>query len=276
MGLRRPLEGALRSGYHYGRYRPRPPRSVVDSILSFLRERLPPSPASLCLDVGCGAGQAGPGLAPHFARVLGCDVSQSQIDEARRLNTCPNVEYRVCGASALPAGVEEAQLVSVVQAAHYLDWPAFLREADRVLCRGGVLALVFYGVPRCVAPACAEAVSAVIRELHSPRTGMRWSFERLQLEKTVAGPRFRPPYEECRVELEHTLPLETTVEEFLGYVSTWSAYQELVGRCGEERGRALLQEYRDKILSAAGSSKKSSEEVLKLEFPYYLLMGRKP
>lgn len=49
---------------------------------------------SLAVDVGCGSGQSADGLASNFNRVLGVDISESQIEQAVATNTCSNVEYR--------------------------------------------------------------------------------------------------------------------------------------------------------------------------------------
>ena len=38
----------------------------------------------MAVDVGCGTGQATFALADHFKRVVGIDISESQIGEARK------------------------------------------------------------------------------------------------------------------------------------------------------------------------------------------------
>ena len=38
----------------------------------------------MAVDVGCGTGQATLALADHFERVLGVDISENQISEARK------------------------------------------------------------------------------------------------------------------------------------------------------------------------------------------------
>lgn len=46
------------------------------------------------MDVGCGSGQGTMLLAPHFARVVGVDVSPAQLEMALTQNTPPNVSFR--------------------------------------------------------------------------------------------------------------------------------------------------------------------------------------
>ena len=51
----------------------------------------------LAVDVGCGSGQSTNLLAPLFKRVVGLDVSESQIRVAeaqKSADLCPNVEFR--------------------------------------------------------------------------------------------------------------------------------------------------------------------------------------
>lgn len=51
------------------------------------------NPAELVVDVGCGSGQGTRFLAEHFKEVVGMDVSEAQIQEAREGPSMPNVSY---------------------------------------------------------------------------------------------------------------------------------------------------------------------------------------
>jgi len=265
------FQGAAHSGL-YAKYRWAPPDCVIAAVVNFLKSKLPGAPWALGIDVGCGSGQSSPRLAPYFTRVSGYDVSQGQIDQAISRNTCQNVEYRLAPCSALPAPSGAAQLVTAFQACHWFDMPAFYAEADRVLCRGGVVALVSYRVPRCVNPGCGPELTRVLRELYlDPATGLRWNFDRTVLEDCLTAPQFTMPYPETARETQHTYSMETSLEEFMGYISTWSAYQDYVRRCGEEAGKELLLQSRERLLTALGGNSS-----LCLEFPYFVVMGRKP
>ena len=48
---------------------------------------------NVAVDIACGSGQGTLGLAPHFKRVIGYDISAAQINEGKRTNTASNVEY---------------------------------------------------------------------------------------------------------------------------------------------------------------------------------------
>lgn len=49
---------------------------------------------NLALDIGCGSGQSTIALAPYFKKVIGCDVSETQINCAKKERSADNVEYR--------------------------------------------------------------------------------------------------------------------------------------------------------------------------------------
>ena len=71
----------------YALYRPTPPISLIEEIL----EKVPQK--GLALDVGCGTGQNTRILAPYFGKVLGLDISETQIKIANE-NPLENVEFK--------------------------------------------------------------------------------------------------------------------------------------------------------------------------------------
>lgn len=50
-------------------------------------------PPELVVDVGCGSGQGTRFLAEHFKKVVGTDISEAQIQEARDAPSLPSVSY---------------------------------------------------------------------------------------------------------------------------------------------------------------------------------------
>ncbi len=100
----------------YARFRPQYPEALF-SYLALL------APArELAWDCATGNGQAAIGLAAHFERVIATDASSQQIESAEPHS---RVEYRVAPAenSRLPA--DSVDLVTVAQAVHWFDVPAF-------------------------------------------------------------------------------------------------------------------------------------------------------
>jgi len=123
----------------YNTYRPR----VHGEVLALLGEHL--GPRSKALDVACGTGHSTAPLRNLADHVVGCDVSAAMLTEARR--AYPNLTFVVAPAEALPVGDGETDLTTVGFAFHWFDQSAFLREAVRVLKRGGRLVLYNLGFP---------------------------------------------------------------------------------------------------------------------------------
>ena len=81
-------------------------------------------------------------LAEPFENVIATEPSTAQLAQAP---AHPRVEYRREAAESISVAAGSADLVVAAQAAHWFDWPAFVREAVRVLRPGGVLAFWTYG-----------------------------------------------------------------------------------------------------------------------------------
>ena len=95
----------------------------------------------LAWDCATGNGQAAIGLAAHFARVVATDASPAQIASASQHE---RVTYHVAAAESCGLATASIDLVTVAQALHWFDLPAFFREARRVLAPGGVIAAWCY------------------------------------------------------------------------------------------------------------------------------------
>lgn len=63
-------------------YRPGYPPELFDTILEELKRTRGANSLELAVDVATGSGQAAIPLAEHIPRVIGLDISQSQLDNA--------------------------------------------------------------------------------------------------------------------------------------------------------------------------------------------------
>jgi SAM-dependent methyltransferase len=96
------------------------------------------------LDIGCGVGTLHPYIAPHFASVEGCDVSQDSIDRARSQNKTNNYRHYETG-SPLPYEDGQFDFALTVCVVHHVPpdhWPAFFTEMRRVLKPGGMACVI--------------------------------------------------------------------------------------------------------------------------------------
>ncbi|XP_072043126.1 uncharacterized protein [Amphiura filiformis] len=134
------LYTGLKHAALYRKYRPKPCPTVINKILEFLKEKKK-APFLLAVDVACGPGQSTSVLGEHFEFVMGCDISEAQVNEARKANAAANINYCVADAEHIPAADNSVDLVTSSQAAHWFDFPAFCKEVDRVLKPSGCLAV---------------------------------------------------------------------------------------------------------------------------------------
>ena len=233
----------------YARFRPRYPDELFIYLASL------PAHRRLAWDCATGSGQAALGLAEHFQRVVGSDLSAAQIAHA---TAHPRLTYRVApeGDSGLePASVD---LVTVAQALHWLDVGRFYAEVERVLAPGGAVAVWCYNLlevdPR---------VNAVVGRFYSQVVGPFWPPERRLLE---AGYRTVPfPFAELpprRFEIRGELRLA----DLVGYLGTWSASQ----RYRAARGEDPLTRIESDLAAAWGDP----EEARTVRWPLNVRVGR--
>jgi ubiquinone/menaquinone biosynthesis C-methylase UbiE len=191
----------------YAEFRPRYPESLFEWLAGL------PAGRNLAWDCATGSGQAAVGLASRFDRVIATDASAEQIAAA---TPHPRVDYRVAPAEASGLESESVDLVTVAQALHWLDRPAFFAEARRVLRSDGAIAAWTYGNPR-LDDAQADLV---FQRFTSETVGPFWPPERALVDseyRTINFPFAEIELPAFEMEAQWTLPA------LLGYIGTWSA-----------------------------------------------------
>lgn len=120
----------------------------IDSQMAALAPTGWPAGRELALDFGCGAGRLSRGLAAHFRRVIGLDVSAGMVAAARELNAeLAQVEFRQNTGPTL-AGVADASVDCVFSHITLQHIPpelalGYVEEFFRVLAPGGVAVFQF-------------------------------------------------------------------------------------------------------------------------------------
>ena len=90
----------------------------------------------LAVDVGCGTGMSTRNLFGKFDRVLGVDLSEAMIEEAKNCwKENSKVDFKVARAEEIPVENNSAQVVLVGRAIHYFDQKTFFKEVDRILVK---------------------------------------------------------------------------------------------------------------------------------------------
>ncbi|QJP08842.1 class I SAM-dependent methyltransferase [Pseudomonas multiresinivorans] len=209
-------------GQAYARFRPEYPAELASCLASLAPDR------ALAVDVGCGSGQLTRQLAEHFSSVVGFDPSAEQIAHAAPR---ANLSYACAQAEELPLADHSASLITAAQAAHWFDLPKFYAEVRRIAEPDAVLALISYGVLHLDGDPGKRFETFYWQEI-----GPYWPAERKLVDSGYATLDF--PFAEFPGP-EIAIRLEWTLDEFLGYVSTWSAV-----RSAREAGREdLLQHF---------------------------------
>ncbi|MDH4557685.1 class I SAM-dependent methyltransferase [Pseudomonas sp. BN417] len=213
---------------NYAAHRPTYPIALVDELAAV-------SPGhGLALDCGCGTGQLSVLLAERFDRVVATDASAAQVESAQPHD---GVTYRA--ALAEDSGLPDASvdLITVAQAAHWLDLDKFYDEVRRIARPNAVVALITYGVLHVEGP-----VDPLVQRFYCETIGPYWPAERRHVEEGYRSLPF--PFQERQLP---RLAIEVwwTLEDLLGYVNTWSAVKAAEKALGANPAVSLAAEIRE-------------------------------
>lgn len=235
----------------YARYRPRYPEGLFEWLAGLAAAH------RRAWDVGTGSGQAAVVLARWFDEVIATDASPRQLAHAL---PHPRVLYRVAVAGQSGLAPSSVDLVTIAQALHWFDLPAFWREVREALAPNGVVAAISYERLQ-VTP----EVDAVVERLYADVLGPWWPPERRLVEeryRTVPFP-FReiepPPF---------AMSASWSLDDLTGYLATWSAAR----RYRESTGEDPVALVRPALAQAWGDAGVSRP----VRWPIILRVGRRP
>jgi len=207
-------------------------------------------------DCGTGNGQAARSLADHFEHVVATDPSMAQLAHATQHS---GVHYVAMSAERSALGRASASIVTVAQALHWFDRPAFYAEVRRVVMARGVVAVWSYGLPTLH----DQTLDEIVRRFHGETLGPYWPAERRLVDEG---------YRSLTLPFEHVEPptfsmqADWTLDHLAGYLSTWSAVRRARVATGEDPVPAVVE-----ALRAAWGREVSERHV---EWPLSLHVGR--
>lgn len=232
----------------YAAFRPTYPDALFDWLASQCPEH------ELAWDCATGSGQAAAGLSPHFKNVIATDASAEQIAHASGPD---NVVFQVAQAEASGLKNGSVDLVTVAQAAHWFDLPAFYAEVRRVLKPRGVIALWGYG--RLVLPG---KLDEPFEHFYSETLESCWPTERKLIDDGYRSLDF--PFDEFRAP-DFFIEVEWNQSRLLAYLSTWSA----VKRYEADNGHSSLPG----LESDLATNWEDPDKPLALKWPLFMRAG---
>ncbi|XP_017276120.1 putative methyltransferase DDB_G0268948 [Kryptolebias marmoratus] len=257
----------------YQQYRFTPPSDLKDAIIQYLDAKKG-QPHELAVDLGCGTGQFTRLLAPHFKEVVGMDVSENQVEEARTVPGYPNITYRQGTAEQLPFGDGTVDLLTAASAAHWFDQSKFLPEANRVLKPGGCIALLGFSEVNLNFnyKDCGEEINQIYQEVKKvlqPYTSNPVAVSDSKLQDLFSA----IPYpDKKRVDPFPTKSL-LSVRNLVGFIRTWSMFQTYETK-DPQGAEDLLASIQKRILEKMGVTSPDTE--IERDWEYFCILASKP
>lgn len=199
----------------YALHRPTYPRELFEYLANLTREH------ALAWDCGTGNGQAAVALAEFYHRVIATDASKDQIAQAK---SHEKIKFAVAPAEV--SGLEQGSvdLVTVAQALHWFKHAAFWQEVKRVGKPGSIIAVWSYSLPK-----ITDVVDQEVRKFYDRDTADYWEPERALVDGGYRSLEF--PFEEMRPP-EFFMKVNWTLDQYLGYINTWSAVKTATKKTG--------------------------------------------
>ena len=205
--------GYARAGFAggYDRFRPRPPRVLLELLCRYARV----DRAALVADLGCGTGLSTRAWSGLSERVVGIEPNSAMLAGA---DAAPGVEFRRGFAHETGLPDDAADVVTCSQSLHWMDPEPVFAEAARILRPGGVFAAYDYDWPPTIDPELDEAYDAYQarrRELRRKR-GIQRGADRWEKRKHLERMRASGRFSYCREIVLHSFE-DGDAERIVGF-----------------------------------------------------------
>lgn len=126
----------------YAKYRFPYPAELQKNIIEYLEKKQllknKDGKFERMLDVGCSSGTLSTQpFSSYFQSVLGVDISEAKIEEAKKLNIFENVSFEVVDGYRFPVEDNSIDLITCATSIHFLNIDLFEKECERVLKQNG-------------------------------------------------------------------------------------------------------------------------------------------
>ncbi|XP_018020031.1 putative methyltransferase DDB_G0268948 [Hyalella azteca] len=255
----------------YLRQRPSPPPSLILNLVNYVKHKTHGG-LDQAVDVGCGSGQITRALAPNFRTVLGLDVSQAQLDIAQSVPNPANVSYCLLkGEDPYPVEDESVALVTSCMAAHWFDMPKFFTQVDRVLVKGGVLALIGYHIPQPQWPGKTQVLKDIMYDFYWNKIGQHFGrTARDEIDLEYRTPKYAwPSAHEILRESAHHTDVVMSLASLGDYVTTMSGYTGYRHHYGDEAAQTIKNDLLRRLLTALEVPSSAEDTMLPMRFHYF-------
>lgn len=232
----------------YAAFRPGYPEPLYQFILHHVPSR------SIAWDCATGNGQVAAVLSKHFTKVMATDISRQQLDEAVQV---PNIHYSPVPAEKTGFEAHQFDLITVAQALHWFNTDLFYDEVRRTAKPGGILAVWGYALLT-VDP----VIDALFLNLYYNTLGEYWDTARKLVENRYRDIPF--PFDALQVP-EFSITLHWSLDQFAGYLNSWSATQKFIQLEGYNPVERMLPEL-------AAHWNKNEEKTV--HFPVFMKLGK--
>ncbi|MFZ2907351.1 MAG: class I SAM-dependent methyltransferase [Cyclobacteriaceae bacterium] len=195
----------------YATFRPTYPDDLYSFVFKHVKE------FNNAWDCATGNGQVARVLAKQFKHVCATDISQQQLNNAVQAS---NISYSVQSAEQTSFEVNQFDLIAVGQALHWFDLEKFFEEVKRVAKKNALLAV--WGYSTCTVN---SEIDQHFNHFYNHVVGPYWDSARRMVEEEYAHVRF--PFDLIPAP-KFSLNVEWTLDEFAGYLTTWSATQKFI------------------------------------------------
>jgi SAM-dependent methyltransferase len=231
----------------YAAFRPTYPGELYNFIFNQLDH------FTTAWDAGTGNGQVARDLAGKFTRVMATDISPQQLKNAY---PAANIFYSQTAAERTSFPDKTFDLITVAQAIHWFDLNQFYAEVTRVAKPGALLAVWGYGLL-----SIGPEIDSHLHHFYTAVVGPYWDNERRLIDEHYRTLSF--PFDEIESPA-FQFSVRWTLDEFQGYLATWSSVQKYQA----EKGLNPVESFIDEVRPAW------KEEIQTVNFPLFLRLGR--
>ena len=232
----------------YAQFRPGYPKALFDWLCNQVTNR------RSALDSGTGNGQVAVELADYFEEVWATDISEKQLSHAVKKE---NIHYKKEAGEKTGFSDNQFDLLTVAQAIHWYQFDLFYPEAKRILKPGALIAVIGYGLLK-----IGEKKDPIIQHYYKEIVGPYWDPERKLIDEGYQTIPF--PFPETQAP-NFSSDYMWTLDQFLGYARTWSAYMHYL----KANEKDPLPELEKELLSCWKPG-----ETKKISFPILFRVGR--